>query len=139
MTTLRFTLLSLSALLALRPGPAVSTNFVYRYELPDKQVEIMRKWDLLPPPEHDRPYTGVLTVIRGTQDELRAQCPIFRPYNWALGCSPVRMNRSTHCIVYIADDATLKAAGWRYDLVLRHELGHCNGWRHEAYGLWGVY
>jgi hypothetical protein len=35
------------------------------------------------------------------------------------------------CTVYIANDITLQAAAWSYEFILRHEIGHCNGWKHS--------
>jgi hypothetical protein len=33
------------------------------------------------------------------------------------------------CTIWIVTDAELR--GYDYDIVLRHELDHCNGWQHD--------
>jgi hypothetical protein len=30
--------------------------------------------------------------------------------------------------IIILDDASLARLGWNSDIIIRHELGHCNGW-----------
>jgi hypothetical protein len=30
--------------------------------------------------------------------------------------------------IIILDDASLARFGWNSDIIIRHELGHCNGW-----------
>jgi hypothetical protein len=35
---------------------------------------------------------------------------------------------ATECLVVIATDEILKLYGFTYEIVRRHELGHCNGW-----------
>jgi hypothetical protein len=42
-----------------------------------------------------------------------------------LGCS---YRWPTRCAVFLADDRIVRAAGHNPDIVLRHEIGHCNGW-----------
>ena len=80
---------------------------------------------VLPPEEYDRPFKGWLTVERSnSQSAIRSRCqPTTFPYH--LGCA-----RSAHdiCHILIADDETIKKSGWTYEIVLRHEIGHCNGW-----------
>jgi hypothetical protein len=72
---------------------------------------------LLPPAEYDRPYRGTLSVIRlDTRAEVTARC------GWgAIACA--REDRG-YCEVIMFRDETRES-------VLRHEIGHCNGWRHK--------
>jgi len=85
----------------------------------------------LPPAEYDKPYEGELTIRRlATEQEIRTACP---KVNWqanyqshATACSLVW--NATRCDIYIVGDRALKAADMNYNVALRHELGHCNGW-----------
>ena len=87
--------------------------------------------NFLPPPQFDRPYEGELKIVRGTQADLRAACPSsFKLGNHAIGCMQLHL-QGMPCIIYILNDIGLQAIGWDYDIVLRHERGHCNGWKHD--------
>jgi hypothetical protein len=46
----------------------------------------------------------------------------------ALGCTRLWAGPPSRCVVAIAPDDELM--GWDYRYVLRHEIGHCNGWKH---------
>jgi hypothetical protein len=93
-------------------------------------VEYLRSKNILPPPEYDREFKGELTIKRGTQNDLRAACPnSFRPGNHAIGCAK-RLLDGQICIIYMLNDVGLQMIGWDYQIVLRHELGHCAGWSH---------
>jgi hypothetical protein len=105
----------------------------YRQQDPQwnaKWIEALREIELLPPVEFDREYTGILTIKRGTQDDVRAMCPQAGPERPALGCA-IRMLNGDTCTVIIANDVILQAHGWTYELALRHERSHCNRWRHS--------
>jgi hypothetical protein len=82
---------------------------------------------ILPPAEFDRPYDGELIITRPHWQEVSRLCGKTH----AIGCTH---GRETHlpyrCYVAIAPDDELM--GWDYAYVLRHEIGHCNGWRHDA-------
>jgi hypothetical protein len=81
----------------------------------------------LPPEEFDHPYEGKLHVIRVySQDDVRRLCPrtTFNE-SYALACMTLFTN---HCRITIAADDVIQAAGFEPDLVMRHEIGHCNGW-----------
>jgi len=83
------------------------------------------KW--LPPPEYDKPFAGkLLTIERGDAKEMTARCPktVFTP---TLACTWRREN-GERCDVLIANDDLLKAQGWTYEHVWRHERAHCVGW-----------
>ena len=82
--------------------------------------------NVIPPEEFDHPYKGELKIFRSSsQDEIKSKCPasIF-PYH--LGCGGRRA--SGECHILMADDDTIKKYGWTPEIVLRHEIGHCNGW-----------
>jgi len=74
----------------------------------------------LPPLEYDHPYEGRLTVTRGDKALMGQLCP-----KTALGCA---RRYSDSCSIVIATDEIIKAVGWTTEIVLRHEIGHCNGW-----------
>lgn len=65
----------------------------------------------LPPARYDKPYAGKLIVIRTSNMPRNL-------YGWTYG------NIKGRCRVYI--QSYLK--GRDYQIVLRHEIGHCNGW-----------
>lgn len=88
---------------------------------------------LEPPPPYDEPYTGWLNVVIVPRDEVNAKCKELSNgfsslRNYGIGCAFVAAPRS-FCTIVIPEigpnvTADLQAA------VNRHELGHCNGWRH---------
>lgn len=85
-----------------------------------------------PPARYDHPYEGKLTVIRLPQadvvkacDELfKANNPKRRTSMQQRGCS-AWVKREAICTVITIDAPYLGATP---EAVLRHELGHCNGW-----------
>jgi hypothetical protein len=81
--------------------------------------------NVIPPLEYDHPYNGKVIVERSTsQAEIRSRCdPSTFPYH--LGCSRLRPDG---CYILLADDEFIRKHGWTSDIVLRHEIGHCNGW-----------
>src|SRR5262245_57117399 len=88
------------------------------------------KYMILPPVQYDKYYEGDLTIrIVQTLDELLAAC---RGTNrmW-LACSMVY---EKNCIIYMLPDETTRKHGWTTGLLLRHEMGHCNGWRGDHPG-----
>ena len=45
-----------------------------------------------------------------------------------LGCS-FRGNIGTiKCLIILAPNKDIEAAGWTADIIRRHEMAHCNGW-----------
>jgi len=84
---------------------------------------------ILPPPEYDRPYTGRLTVDTvPTQRALAEICPqaAARAPN-IIGCA-FRSHDGSHCRVVLVAEAVIVALGATRAKILRHEIGHCNGW-----------
>jgi hypothetical protein len=128
MTAWRITLLATQWLLL---SAQTATEPYYKPRpLTPEYVEQLRAKGTLPPKEFDYEYKGELTIKRGSQDDLRKACPnVFRPGNYAIGCT-YRWFDGSACTVYIVNDNVLQSINWDYDLVLRHELGHCNGWKH---------
>jgi hypothetical protein len=96
---------------------------------PARVEAITRPPGSLPPVEYDKPYTGTLTVIKPrTGDELDALCGKVSPPGYrGIGCAfPNLVDGS--CVIIIRENDALAAAGLDPAVVLRHEIGHCNGW-----------
>jgi hypothetical protein len=90
---------------------------------------------VLPPPEYDHHYEGDLTIkLVDSVEHLAIVCkwPEVRPNS--LGCATVR---SDHCIIYLVQDDVARERGWNNGIILRHELGHCNGWPADHPGARG--
>jgi hypothetical protein len=102
----------------------------------------VKKWTaFLPPLQYDYPYQGQLTLIRGNLAVMNAACLEAKAamYPIPYACAIVYRRADTSptapgdlCHVFIAEDDLLR--GWVYKDVLRHELGHCNGWKGHAGG-----
>jgi hypothetical protein len=86
--------------------------------------ENARRMGILPPIEYDKPYTGKLTITRGTKFIMDNACP-KTTLPITLGCS---RQIEGECWIVIANDDILKASGWSYDVVYRHERAHCLAW-----------
>ena len=80
---------------------------------------------VLPPPEYDRPYRGILLEIRGDKEMMARLCPKTWMVPVTLGCAYVH---ERDCTIVVANDDILEAAGWRFEIVKRHEVDHCGGW-----------
>jgi hypothetical protein len=71
-----------------------------------------------PPPAHyDRPYKGKLTIHRLDVLQIRKICGPL-----AVACAVVGSGR---CTIYMSG-----LDNWKTQLTLKHEMAHCNGWRH---------
>src|SRR5262252_6561594 len=91
---------------------------------------VQSAYQILPPVEYDRNYDGDLTITMvDTVEELQAVCRIDDPK--LLACS--RHNNES-CIVVLVRDDVMRRRGWSTGVLLRHEIGHCNGWsgNHEG-------
>jgi hypothetical protein len=97
---------------------------VHSLPLPRAQQE-----KLLPPAEYDHDYDGELLLVRMAAEDISIVCKraLAPGQTLTLGCSQ-SIGRS--CRVMIAKDEELKQHGLDYDIVYRHEVGHCNGWKH---------
>jgi hypothetical protein len=93
--------------------------------------EIKRQRLILPPLEYDHDYQGEVRVVR-TPEEFRNFFVCRMQTHTPLGCARVN-GRDGVCTVFIAPDDVLARYGDTYSDVLRHEIGHCNGWaNHEG-------
>lgn len=74
----------------------------------------------LPPIEYDHPYHGELVVnYVMSPDEMNRRC-----YGTSLQIVGCAFLGDGHCTILILDGVVPKVR----DILLRHEIGHCNGW-----------
>jgi hypothetical protein len=76
----------------------------------------------LPPPEFDKPYPGALTIWYG-----------YSPAGLLIVCQKVALacaqrTSKNSCDIHIIDETFFPKFKESYSVLLRHELGHCNGW-----------
>jgi hypothetical protein len=84
---------------------------------------------LLPPPQYDHEFPAQLTVETvATQAELARICPnaAARTPNM-IGCA-IRANDGSSCRIILVPDSIIQALHSTRSRILRHEIGHCNGW-----------
>jgi len=101
----------------------------------DDATKKATKWALngvLPPFEFDHPFDGNLQIFRVEAERIPYVCPrTADPIT--LGCmkhfQPDPGAPRGSCHVILAPDEVIEAAGWTPEIVLRHEIGHCNGWK----------
>ena len=93
----------------------------------------------LPPVEYDHPYSGKLLVVKvSKRDLLQFLCTsdkVLDPQGPrvcdAMGCRftfACALLRSTGCMVILGPGT------WTDERVLRHAVGHCNGWPRDHQG-----
>src|SRR5262249_37573928 len=79
----------------------------------------------LPPSQFDHPFKKELYILnQHDQEALRRVCRLDRPL---LGC--VIYVEAQKCVIAVADKETITRFH-SYEATLRHEVAHCNGWRH---------
>src|SRR5262245_24835191 len=97
----------------------------------------------LPPKEFDHKYDGELTIKYMIAEDIYRECrSAVKPgQGRPLACArrfleqppsstfPMGMPKS--CTIYMMTRDELENLGWSYDIVMRHEIGHCNGWHHS--------
>jgi hypothetical protein len=76
---------------------------------------------LAPPPEYDHPPVDDHYLWIMDQSDIDALCGV-EPGKLTFGCANTLTNE-----VFITD----QIGGEVFDVVLRHEHAHLNGWRHE--------
>jgi hypothetical protein len=85
------------------------------------------KISVFPPPKYDVPYEGELSIrLYSSMEDMRGACP--NGHN-VLACSKVTVDHK-RCEIDALTETAAKRAGLNYAFTLRHELAHCNGWRH---------
>ena len=94
------------------------------------QGAFLKNYLILPPVEYDHEYDGDLTLsIVNTLEELYALCGTRTPF--MLACSYINQKS---CLVIMVNDGIMRRKGWTTGLLLRHEIGHCNGWSGDHVG-----
>ena len=88
---------------------------------------------ILPPKEFDHEYDGTLTIKYMIKEDIQRECRLgIKPGGGpALACARRNYNGPGTCTIWMMPKDDLERLGWSYDIVLRHEIGHCNGWHHE--------
>ena len=98
-----------------------------------------------PLPEFDKPYEGVTAIYRMPLADVQKLCPAGTyACSWHLQkVFPEGIGERTVCFITISPDDVLAQRRERQDFneVLRHEIGHCNGWpsdhpNRRAYWEW---
>jgi hypothetical protein len=98
---------------------------------------------ILPPIEFDYPFEGSQLIIqRGNKEKMESDCPKQTPMTMACAFRKTGVpdgQPSDYCRIVIANDELLheriRTRGfWTYDIILRHEMGHCNGWGPGHFG-----
>jgi hypothetical protein len=88
----------------------------------------------LPPAEYDKPFVGELReFIAKDLDELAGICPEIG----AIGCAAGQSDPPI-CVIWLAPDEIIRKFGLTTEIVRRHEIGHCNGWRHPKIDPWSL-
>ena len=79
---------------------------------------------IFPPAEYDHYYEGDLTIkIVDRLEELREACQLEG--SQLLACST---HNHSSCIIVMVKDEIMRQRSWTTGMLLRHEIGHCNGW-----------
>src|SRR5215510_14585858 len=131
----------LAALLALLPIAAqaatLTNGTAYKAgELPpafspaDMWAYTVAQEKQLPPLEYDHPYNGTIYLYQAdNQTDMRVKCnrPDLPPSVPLFGCSWAA-NKDHPCVIVVGDMATIQRWGWTRNIVIRHEIGHCNSW-----------
>jgi hypothetical protein len=97
---------------------------------------------LEPPPQYDFPFKGKLYL--SAENDLEAMALVCgiprsrRPVHgcaqiqgWLFGPSGMGAPKWGECIIFIAKRKLVEDFFGDYDMVIRHERAHCNGWRHQ--------
>jgi hypothetical protein len=86
---------------------------------------------ILPPAEYDHDYAGDLTIrIVDTLNELYVLCS--QKNSSMLACA--RRNTQS-CLITMVNDKIMRSRGYTTGILLRHEIGHCNGWGADHAGM----
>ena len=83
---------------------------------------------LSPPPKYDKPYEGELEIVFfSNKDDLEGACKELRP---GVHACARRTLDNKKCRIFASSEEFMKRKGRNYPFMLRHELAHCNGWKH---------
>lgn len=89
----------------------------------------------LPPPEYDHHYEGhlILKLVDSYSELLRLCGKERQPAT--LACAR-RTNDGERCFVHILTDDLIRRRGYTPEILMRHEIGHCNGWPGDHPNAW---
>jgi hypothetical protein len=105
--------------------------------LPASAEQQMRFTTSLPPPQYDKPYAGELIIWRvNLPKTLREIChtlnfPKLGGVDMAFACAKAPVSQTPpypFCHIFIVSDEILYRWRIKLSVLLRHEIGHCNGW-----------
>src|SRR5262249_35104795 len=123
-----------------RAAPILAPEVGERYDLPSGVKVSFEPEDLwayttlqfpeLPPVQFDHPYSGRATIYYATEEPWEA-CGLKRVEGTLAGCAWLR---DGECTIIIAPESAFKKHGLTTRLVIRHEIGHCNGWGKDHAG-----
>jgi hypothetical protein len=94
-----------------------------------------KRGQFYPPAEYDHPFTGqygTIVVKEWDQAVLTDMgCGGKNPAKGQaiMGCANIGGYKGA-CIIFVAKAALLKQRGYGLEDIVRHETGHCNGWKH---------
>jgi hypothetical protein len=135
MTAWKVTLLATQWLLL---STAQSAEWDWTMRPDNKPYQFPRAFQerVLPPKEFDHEYDGELTIKYMIPEDIDAQCRSAKrasgsTANRSLACTWAQQVPTKKCTIWMMTLPTLARLGWDYNIVLRHEIGHCNGWHHD--------
>jgi len=126
-----------------RPPPPKTLPPMQRYEPghvfelgdADKRALSLYGDQQMPPEKYDFPYDDPLFIQGGyDRDELNQVCLGTGEVLYILGCADPKYRYTegrTGCLIRLAREDLIIGGGTTLNLVIRHEIGHCNGWRHR--------
>jgi hypothetical protein len=81
---------------------------------------------VVPPAQYDHPYHGqvIIQLVR-SEEELEQLCHNNVRPSIACALEPWRPDT---CLIYMVTHDIREKYGWSVAIILRHEIGHCNGW-----------
>jgi hypothetical protein len=88
-----------------------------------EHLKIKAVHNILPPAEFDHVYIGTVRInqLQDIEHAKRHGCIGVRP----VACATVYAGV---CVIWMIPDDQIRANGLAPEIVLRHEMGHCNGW-----------
>jgi len=105
------------------PGPA-AVRAAQNITIVPVKPALPKQHRIFPPAEFDHYYEGDLTIkIVDTLEELREVCQLDGKQ--LLACST---HNHSSCIIVMVKDEIMRQRAWTTGMLLRHEMGHCNGW-----------
>lgn len=95
------------------------------------RVNDVPEWN--PPAQYDKPYQGILNLQLAPQDQVGLLCARLFRQNGARGPEYRTSRQQRGCAWQNDGQCTIIASetpfrGATPEAIIRHELGHCNGW-----------